>query len=100
MRERCALWKLRLTAFVLISVNATRMALTDFGPWHTVETDGRKLDENSPQEVLFSLWPYVFFGLMTTTISLNLIQLFSVYGNFSNKTSQFFSEAAYGVYIL
>lgn len=31
---------------------------------------------------------------------MNLIQLFSVYVNFSNKTTQFFSEAAYGVYIL
>jgi len=78
------------------------------GPFHFVEADGRKLDENSAESwsrkldehVLLSLLRAMFFGLMTMTISMNLIQLFSVYGNFSNKISQFFSEAAYGVYIL
>merc|ERR1712232_390556 len=101
MRERRTLGTLRVTAFVVISLWAVGASLIDIGPFHLVawypDFINREEKMPSPSQWLLGC---TFFGLMTTTISMNLIQLFSVYGNFSNKTSQFFSEAAYGVYIL
>jgi len=104
MREPLKLWFVRVTTFVLLCIFAAVVTLSDMGPFHIVEADGRKLDESSSLKTSFlenfGRFIPLFWGLCTVTISMNLIQLFAVYGNFSNKTSQFFSEAAYGVYIL
>merc|ERR1712232_134386 len=97
MQDARRLWAVRVMLLVLVSMKAVRDTVAYEGPFHTVEAEGRKLlsSDDIPNVV-----ESVFYGLMTMAVSINLIQLFSVYVNFSNKTTKFFSEAAYGVYIL
>merc|ERR1712224_245485 len=101
--QGCTLWAVRIITFALLLHSMWRMISMPMpGPFHIVKTPG---DVAGPLPApgglkLSQVIPFAVGGLFTMSISMTVIELFSAYGNFNNKVSRFFAEAAYGVYIL
>jgi len=104
MREGPSALCLRLGTLLLVASMAVITMTVEQGPFHEVASAGRKLAAAAEEEQasfgLEDVVAQVWFGLITMTLSMCITQLFSVYFNFTSKTSRFFSEAAYGVYII
>jgi len=99
MQKGCSALFLRIGTLLLVCGYAPYFMATSKGPFHEVAAAGRRLGKDASfdlEDVLAQVW----LGVMTMTLSMCITQLFSAYGNFTSKTSQFFSEAAFGLYII
>jgi len=104
MQGRCTLWSVRImTAALMLQRTIQAFLRPMVGPFHTVSTGGAapEVPHFNPSELFLShMLDFALDGLFTMSMSMTVIELFSTYGNVSNKVSKFFSESAYGVYIL
>jgi len=99
MQKGCSAFCLRIGTLVLVCGFAPGYMASTKGPFHEDAAAGRRLGKDASFD-LGEVLAYIWLGVITMTLSMCITQLFAVYGNFTSKTSQFFSEAAFGVYII
>merc|ERR1712232_1409463 len=101
----CALKMLRFGTTLMLVVLFFVLARAE-GPYHpevSPSDSGRRLEAARfawSVENIVTLIMLCFFGVMTMAMSMSVITLFSFFGNYVSKTSKFFSEAAFGVYVI
>jgi len=104
MMPSCAVRCLRTGVLIQIVLVYAAVLTNNESPYHKMPIAGRVLAPTT--QVVWSsddigqMIFQVMSGVMTMSLSMCITQIFSAYGNFTNKTTKFFSEAAYGVYIL